>query len=111
MGKETRQPIHVIAKRFYNAQQSWWCEHIVEIHGHRYRVVIRRNSHDEQSYLHGYVFGQTSFTWNLLVDRPIQGANCQSVSYVDRNPSQTLFAQDTESVLTELRQIVTGDQL
>lgn len=97
--------IITISQRFYNARQSWIYEQIVAIGPRRLRILIRRNAYDEQSYLRGYALDPEKLAWNLLVDRPIEGAACKSVSYIDA-ANQRPFDLDAEDVLKELQAIL-----
>ncbi len=103
-----------IATRFYNQSQSWNYEHICETVRPRdsgrlkFRIVIRRNAYDCQSYLRGFVLDPMHLSWNLLVDRPIKGTHCQDVSYVqpEDKANKSAFERDAHEVLRELMQIV-----
>lgn len=90
-----------ISERFYNQSQSWFYERIADSGSHRFRVFIRRNAYDEQSFVRGYVFCSTALQWNLIVDRPIMGAACEASSYVDKGRKE-LYQQDSDNVLNEL---------
>ena len=97
--------MHTIAERFYQADQSWYYEWVLNARTRRYKIEIRRNTYDEQSYLRGYCYDQDTTKWNMLVARPICGAACDK----PRMFVKELFVQDAQSVLAELQQIVTGD--
>jgi hypothetical protein len=45
--------------------------------------------------------------WNLLVDRPIDGSNCEQASYTQPEPKtrQEWFISDADDVLQELCEI------
>lgn len=96
----------LISHQFYNADQSWNFEKIINVGKAKLRIHIRRNSANHQSFVRGYLFGNSQ--WNLIVDRPIETAACKSVSYV--NPEKTvkkeLFELDFESVFFELIKII-----
>jgi hypothetical protein len=98
--------METISTQFYNLDQSWHYEIIVRVGGVKLRVLIRRNAYDDQSYVRGYAFSELK--WNLLVDRPIQTAKCEPVSYVQSKDQfdPNLFVLDGESVLKELQEIV-----
>lgn len=90
-----------ISERFYNQSQSWFYERIVDSGSYRFRVFIRRNAYDEQSFVRGYVFCSNTMQWNLIVDRPIIGAACEVSSYADKGRKE-LYQQDSDNVLNEL---------
>jgi hypothetical protein len=102
-----------ISERFYNLNQSWYYERIVEIKGVKLKVHIRRNAYDNQSHLNGLVFDPAAMKWNKIVHRPIEGAKCESASYVQdlkhHTPSlqvdKSLFIADADSIIEELKAI------
>lgn len=97
----------MIRESLYYLEQSWNYERITESGNFKYRVLIRRNSHDFQSYVRGFVLDPIHKKWNQVVDRPIQIAACKSVSYVDKETQEMrrLFEQDAFNVVNELRAI------
>jgi hypothetical protein len=95
-----------ISQQFYNSEQSWHFERIVKHGKLRMRVDIRRNAYDFQSWVRGYIFDPVHMKWNLLVDRPIEGAKCEQASYVRKVESIAPFQADAESVLKELNELV-----
>jgi len=86
-----------ISERFWNSDQSWNFEKIVEHDGFKLRVLIRRNSYDEQSFLRGFALDPVHLQWNQLVHKPILGSRCYDVSYVNRNEGS---GSDCESRLS-----------
>ena len=97
-----------ISQQFYKQNQSWHYENILDCDGKKLKVHIRRNAYDKQSYLHGYIFDPVASKWNLIVSRPIEGANCESVSYTDRKEvvNEGLFVEDSNSIIEELKEII-----
>ena len=100
----------IITERFYNEHQSWIYEKVVKKGSLKLRVLIRRNSYDDQSYLRGYAFDAIHLQWNLLVDRPMkkESAKCYEVSYVQPREKANLksFQDDAMAVIGEMLQIV-----
>lgn len=98
----------VISARFYNLHQSWIYERIIKVDDHKLRVVIRRNAYDDQSYVRGYALDPVKLDWNCLVDKPIAGASCYSISYVlpVERANRLLFEKDADAVIEELKSIV-----
>jgi hypothetical protein len=96
-----------ISEQFYNLSQSWCYERIIAIDGAKLKVEIRRNAYDDQSYMRGYVLDSSVVKWNLVVNRPIKGSNCEPASYVqDRNKvDKSLFVADADSIIEELKVI------
>jgi hypothetical protein len=93
-----------ISESFYDRNQTRCYDWVVQFGRNKFKVEIRRNAYDFQSYRRGYVFDSTK--WNLVVDHPITGAACAVVSYVDRSPDKRLFVQDAQAMVKELRLIV-----
>ena len=95
-----------ISERFYNSgqRQSWHYERIVDNGDLKLRVFIKRNAYDSQSYVRGYVLDGKK--WNCIVDRPIEGAACYNVSYLQKVVDNHLFNVDADSVLRELVEIL-----
>jgi hypothetical protein len=101
--------LQIIAERFYNEHQSWIYEKVVKRGPLKLRVLIRRNSYDDQSSLRGYAFDAIHNQWNLLVDRPMnERAKCYEVSYVQPREKANLksFQDDAMAILGELLQII-----
>jgi hypothetical protein len=95
-----------ISQQFYNAHQSWYFERIVKHGKLKMRVDIRRNAYDFQSWVRGHIFDPVHMRWNLLVDRPIEGAKCAGANYVSTFEDIKPFEADAESVLKELNELV-----
>ena len=96
-----------ISEQFYLANQSWNYELTSRSpSGHKLRVEIRRNSYDDQSYVHGLVFDTIHNKWNVIVSRPIGTASCKSASYVRTTEDITMFRHDAASVMAEMKEIV-----
>lgn len=95
-----------ISQRFFNADQSWHFERIVKHGKLKMRVDIRRNAYDFQSWVRGYILDPVHMKWNLLVDRPIEGAKCEQANYVRTVESVAPFEADAASVLKELTDLV-----
>lgn len=96
----------LISEQFYNESQSWHYQRVLNVDGRKYKIYIRRNAYDCQSYLHGYCFDTNTTSWQRLVELPIYNAACESVSYVQKSVDKSLFEKDADSVLTQLQQIV-----
>jgi len=97
----------IIRENLYNLDQSWNYERVIESGNLKYRVFIRRNAYDSQSYIHGFVLDPVHKKWNQVVNLPITIASCNSVSYVQKETPEMrrLFEQDAFMVLNELRAI------
>jgi hypothetical protein len=98
-----------ISKEFYNEDQSWHYDLTVALVDHpdtKLRVFIERNAYDFQSRMVGYVLDPVRFKWNRLIAKPITGAHCQPVSYVDKHPDRTLFDIDARGIIDQLLLII-----
>ena len=99
-----------LGKEFYLESQSWHYDLTVGLADEptvKLRVTIERNAYDFQSSMIGYALDQNSLSWNRLVVKPIKGAHCESVSYVDEWADQSLFDIDARAIIEQLILIVT----
>lgn len=96
-----------ISEQFYRTNQSWNYESTARTpSGKVLRVEIRRNSYDDQSYVHGLVFDTIHNKWNIIVSRPIATAACVAASYVREVEKIAPFWLDAASVIAEMQEIV-----
>jgi len=83
----------LIQKNLYNQNQSWnYLEIIEDTHGNRLRISVRRNAYEEQS--HAKVERWDGNQWQFVTSIPITECACYDISYVTKDPDQTLFEQD-----------------
>ena len=95
-----------ISERIWNGSQSWNYERIEKRPGITYKISIRRNAYDDQSYLSGYLFdGQK---WHLIVAAPmIEDYISHAISYVDKEDDdlREALTKDAATIETELLHI------
>jgi hypothetical protein len=100
------RPGKEISERFYPHSQSLWYERVLDHKGTRFRVEIRRNAYDDQSWAR--VDRWNGEEWKRVVHAPISACLCKEVSYAARNPTQELFEKDADRLLQEALEIA-GD--
>jgi hypothetical protein len=103
--KSAKLPGHQISERFYNQHQSWFYDWTGALPSGTFRVSIRRNAYDEQSWIKGYCFNKTLTCWQLLVEIPIHDAKCSVASYA-RTAEIEHFQEDAKRAIEEMRQIL-----
>ena len=99
---------------FYNESQSWVLKQVTLHEGIHpvfadathvlLKVKIRRNAYDNQS--QGEVRYWNGDVWACVIRRPIQVLECERVSYVDKDPSAILFAEDANNLRASALQVV-----
>ena len=99
---------------FYKESQSWVLEQVTLHDGIHplyanathvlLKVYIRRNAYDHQS--RGEVSYWNGDAWSSVINRPIQMLECERVSYVDKDPSATLFALTANNLRSLALQVV-----
>jgi hypothetical protein len=86
-----------IAEQTYNHSQSWNYDLIVVSSGVRYRVEIRRNAYDFQSWAKVSRWDGTK--WHPVYNEPIESCRCKSISYVERDVQHDVFRPDALRLL------------
>lgn len=71
----------------------------------RFRVQIRRNAYNDQSWVRGSIMDPVHLKWNVVVERPIETAWCKDANYVSTAKVEP-FRQDALSVTNELKKLV-----
>ena len=99
---------------FYNESQSWVLKQVTLHEGIHpvfadathvlLKVKIRRNAYDNQS--QGEVRYWNGDVWACVIRRPIQVLECERVSYVDKDPSAILFAEDANNLRASALHVV-----
>lgn len=106
MSTTTTKAPSVIEEQLYLESQSWNFTQIVATANGRFRVRIRRNAHDFQSY--AIVERWDGERWNEVATRPITACACATVSYVHKTVDRALFAADASDLLQVALQVVCG---
>ncbi len=94
----------VISKRTYPASSSWNHQTVVNHLGRRFKVDIRRNWMDEQSYAHVDYWNGTE--WTRVVDCNIAALDCHKISFVAKEITDQDFASSVEALLLEAYQVL-----
>lgn len=97
----------VIQDDLNNRNQSWNLERITVTDVGRFRIRIRRNAYDEQSW--GIAEVWTDAGWSQVVHRDINELRCKSSSYVRKvlTPGMTGdFDQDANDLLAMAYEVV-----
>ena len=94
---------------YYLSQQTWNYIRITTTENRvwKIRVWIKRNAYDFQSSMVGSVWSRESMQWNTVIRRPIKGANCQRVSYTDKNASAAYFRNDSDQIIEQVLKGIT----
>lgn len=93
-----------ILENCYVANQSWYYEW-VGIHERKFKVSIRRNAYDEQSWARGFVYDPVGSKWNQIVNNHIKECDCQSVSYDNPHIGRNDFLNDRVRLLEQMLKI------
>lgn len=110
-----KQLLSKISEQLYKRDQSWNYDVIYKFTFDdklginrsidlRFRVQIRRNAYNDQSWIRGSIMSPSHFCWNTLVERPIQTAFCEKESYL-RDATMESFRKDALSVVKELEKL------
>lgn len=86
--------------------QSVHYEHVAASGSERYRVLIVRNTYDEQCQAGGYVYSGESNRWNLLVNLPLEFCDSKIAHYADKKQERAPFVRDAGVIFAELQAIV-----
>lgn len=100
--------LKVLGDRMYNLNHSWYYELVVKRNQVKFRISIRRNAYDNQSYIRGYKYDGEQ--WQCLVDKPIEQSPCAEISYVVKDRQEQykkLFLEESHLVVKELWEIAT----
>lgn len=81
-----------ISVRCWNQNRSWCYEATYKIDNHRFRVEIRRNAYDEQSFAR--VSRWDGAQWHKVCSKPISECHCKTVSYVRADVTAKDFERD-----------------
>jgi hypothetical protein len=88
-----------ISERLWKQQQSWHYERVLSVDSARFRVTIRRNAHDFQSWARVCLWNGSK--WERVVNCPIERLECRRFSYVLRSADIDVFRKDGDSLLDE----------
>lgn len=96
----------IIKERTWNSDQSWHYEKIV-VHpdGFRFRVQIKRNAYDTQSYARVSTW-TTEEGWEVVTTDPIEVCACAGINYVMKNVRNADFKADAERLLDVAQEVV-----
>ena len=82
-----------IQEEFYCQDQSWnYLEVFQDDSGQRFRIEIRRNAYDNQSYAR--IKRWDGSQWQFVTSVPLATCTCKDVSYVDPSPNINNFKAD-----------------
>ena len=93
--------METISIRCYNQSQSWYYEEVIAVGKKTFKVCIRRNAYDCQSYAKVYIYDTNASKWNEIVNAPIMECECQEISYVTKNVTTRDFENDAKRLLEE----------
>lgn len=94
-----------ISQRCYKQSQSWYYEWTGALKGRKFKVAIRRNAYDEQSYARGFIYDPGRSEWSLIVNAPITECDCKRISYTQENVTADDFHNDADKIMDELEKI------
>jgi len=99
----------IISERLYNINQSWNYEQVLymEINDikQKFKINIRRNSYDFQSFARVYVYSNEHSGWNRIVNAPISECKCSEVNYLSKKVDKKEFLDDRNRLLEEAAKI------
>jgi len=84
--------------------QSWNYERLLDHKGKRLKVLIKRDSYDNQSYAKMYIHKDDQ--WNLLTGIPYANMSSLSISYVDSNITDKDFVNDYLTLVNKSKLIL-----
>lgn len=108
---KSKPKIEPIDKTFINHNQSWIYTLLCKILNVRdgsgsvlkVRVALTRNTYDLQSYAEVEVFSVSEMKWNRIIGEVYtKDFKSYGVSYVEKNPDENLFVEDTNRLLQKL---------
>ena len=94
-----------ISERCYNQSQSWHYKKVIAIGKLTFKIYIRRNAYDSQSYAKVYIYDTIASKWNEIVSAPIMECECEKISYVHKGVRPSAFVNDACRLLDEAREI------
>lgn len=96
----------IIQSDFSNHNQSWSYTQVIEESDKKFRVRIRRNAYDNQSFAVAELW--TGTDWNQIISRPIEKMKCHSILYYEPLTArdETIFKQDAEDLLKMAFEVV-----
>jgi len=94
-----------ISERCYQQSQSWYYKKVVAVGEKTFKIEIRRNSHNSQSYAKAFIYDTIGSQWNEIILAPIMECECQKISYVTKDVQPSVFANDFKRLLAEAKEI------
>ena len=96
----------VISEKCYHQDQSWYYTAVLDQNGHKFRIEIRRNAYDDQSY--AKISRWEGSQWQRVHDKPIMDCHCHRISYVQEGVTIEDFSVDANVLLKVAIAIVDG---
>jgi hypothetical protein len=102
--------VKAVKQNLWQSGQSWQFESIVSISNddetqrETFRVDIRRNAYDDQSYWRVEVWRQNG--WTFVTSLPCMMAASAAVSYVQKDVDSGPFLQDRDTLLNYACEVV-----
>lgn len=93
-----------ISTQTYNENQSWYHKRVVVVDERRFKVHIRRNAYDFQSFAKVELWNGSE--WKGVYSEPITACACKSISYVQSGITDTAFEEDFMRLLLVAAEIV-----
>jgi hypothetical protein len=97
--------METISERCYHQGQSWYYKKVIAKAKKTFKIEIRRNAMDSQSYAKGFIYDKISSKWNEIILAPIMECECKKVSYIHKDVQPSVFANDTNRLLCEAIEI------
>lgn len=92
--------INVLHQAHWNSHQSWFFEKIIKLidEPYAFRVKIRRNAYDSQSYIHCYILDSKN-GWKEIFSLPMTDKlSSFKISYVDRSINPHFMETDADNL-------------
>lgn len=96
----------VISEQCYNNSASWYYTVVLDQKGHKFRIEIRRNARDDQSY--AKISRWDGSQWQFVHDKSITSCDCHRISYVQEGVTIEDFSVDANVLLKVALAIVEG---
>lgn len=100
--------METISERCYQQSQSWHFKKVVAIGKKTFKVHIKRNAYDFQSFAKAFIYDTSRSQWNEIVLAPIMECECKGISYVHKDVKASAFAKDFDRLLAEATEITRG---
>jgi hypothetical protein len=97
--------MNIISERCYHQSQSWYYKKVIGIGKKTFKIEIRRNAMDGQSYAKVFIYDKTSSKWNEIILAPIMECECKKVSYIHKDVQPSAFTNDAKRLLDEAIEI------